>query len=1110
MDSTYSWTFVTGSTGDVKGPIITSASLTLKNNVAEKNLAQKTWSDWSVFQNDRVNAGYNSFKYSVIADDSATGDTGVLRYEVVQRLMYADKGAKLPNGTVLDNATQFFTKDGEWNDILGCTKTDFEAVTDISGDENGLSEKILTLNELFTRNSTDGIYQISLAAVDKLENYSDVPATFYFVRDTTPPKLSTNKENINISGGLTITDGTINGRYIKNANATIKFSASSQIIDEGLVSINNNSLQTASKTVNWKINLSTSNITDTASVTSEYTNANAEEGISLSITDFGQTQTYYPWVYFKDDLGNESEGECFAGQMICHDLTPPQITVVSASEGSVVSEAENSITLYTDSQQTINISVNDSMSGIDSQIIKCNGSDIPWSNTITVNTGKTYTITVTDKVGNSVTKVLTVTGKTAYGSPEIYNLICYDTSEGNIKNKTINYYKDGTRYGQAYLLKYYTNGDVTFEFYASPNSLDNNAYFRQNGIVFENMSVKNYSIYQAAYDESDDSYSYSDENVIISGTNDSNINYVPILNNQISGYIYCKVECIIDISKFEQTISKFSNYSDGVLKLVGASNLKFKVYNDANFTENTFEMGLDTEGPYPIEYKDSFAIYKPAEQNPDGSYTVNVITTNSNTSNDGNGLVYNNIICRARDKLESTDTNISNNAYFVRKDNGDNKYYSYMERFNDVSEGTVFYIVDILGNETKLVFHFSIDTQGPEINVSGVNFTRDGKDNYWTNSENGIEVTFSDEAGFRNCVYSDRNNSYFYSAGANASDTLVLPAAQTGTTYTLTAYDNFGNINTKTFIAGCDTQAPVCTIQSVVDVITILFTPGSDSPAYTYGFSQNGTPPPLGKLIPVLFDGDGISVTPGMSETVIGGYSGYSANAVKDYKQQTVLFSLTEEGSGVSSIEILGYNGTQTCASYNGGTTNTVIQQQYSNKTFAIAGVEGVYSYKDSNGNTIYKSGLSVKVTDMVGNSYTTPIKVTTVDRTPPALALSGSGLKFVQISDTQINVYTGGATSASIQATFSDISGLNPNWTSSFIRGDPTSNGVQYLAKNSRSFTNGEASTFSATDTGYNYRFYSQDAVGNVAEYKLTIYKTEAPQGAVTELAIQQHNIWE
>ena len=94
--------------------------------------------------------------------------------------MYADKGAKLPNGTVLDNATQFFTKDGEWNDILGCTKTDFEAVTDISGDENGLSEKILTLNELFTRNSTDGIYQISLAAVDKLENYSDVPATFFF------------------------------------------------------------------------------------------------------------------------------------------------------------------------------------------------------------------------------------------------------------------------------------------------------------------------------------------------------------------------------------------------------------------------------------------------------------------------------------------------------------------------------------------------------------------------------------------------------------------------------------------------------------------------------------------------------------------------------------------------------------------------------------------------------------------------------------------------------------------------------------------------------------------------------------------------------------------
>ncbi len=36
LDSTYSWTFITGTNADVKGPVISSASLSLKNNSSEK------------------------------------------------------------------------------------------------------------------------------------------------------------------------------------------------------------------------------------------------------------------------------------------------------------------------------------------------------------------------------------------------------------------------------------------------------------------------------------------------------------------------------------------------------------------------------------------------------------------------------------------------------------------------------------------------------------------------------------------------------------------------------------------------------------------------------------------------------------------------------------------------------------------------------------------------------------------------------------------------------------------------------------------------------------------------------------------------------------------
>ena len=45
MDNPYSWTFSTGSTGDIQGPVITSSSLAEKNQSQEKILETANFKD---------------------------------------------------------------------------------------------------------------------------------------------------------------------------------------------------------------------------------------------------------------------------------------------------------------------------------------------------------------------------------------------------------------------------------------------------------------------------------------------------------------------------------------------------------------------------------------------------------------------------------------------------------------------------------------------------------------------------------------------------------------------------------------------------------------------------------------------------------------------------------------------------------------------------------------------------------------------------------------------------------------------------------------------------------------------------------------------------------
>lgn len=1074
LDKSYTWTFVTGATGDVKGPVIKSSSLAIKNGSSETVLEPKSWNDWADFQKSRIGSGYISFKYSVKADDSVTGDSGVSRYEITQRLMYADKGAKLPNGSILNTGTQFFNKNGEWNEVLGCYKKDFEVTAEVAGDEKGLENLTRDFASLFTQYPTDGIYQIMITAVDSLENYSEVPVTYYFVRDTTPPSFKTNEAYIEVTGGKNISDGIINGLYAISSSNAITFRPINTIVDEGLISESGNSLQTASKTVEWLISLSTETSEDTQTYYTTFADANNSSGQTITISNFG-VSAYYPWVYFKDDLGNKSSAECLVNMPIYVDSVAPAIDFTCEDENAVFDKNGNNITLYIPSSKTINITVTDDKSGVSENTLSS------LSDKLTVQPGETYSFDLRDKAGNSITKRLNVVNSSVYGDPEIYELYCYDTSEGKntIKTITSRVFNTGTSPSyntSTYKIEDMTNGDVTFEFYALSNS-DNQALpFAQNGIVFKDMTVKSYEIYEAS--ENNGNYSYG--NIIISSDNNSHFsNYIPI-SKQLTGLKFFRVECELDTTKFVQSRFPSSCFSYNITTVDQntLNNLAVTVSNIVNSTTQTYTMALDSEGPlFSDSTVGSTGIYRLSGKNEDGSYTVKAFKPIEYM----NGEQF---YCDGNDYFGLRNTSNVNDV-LKTYDGTTDKFTG--NWFYNITDSTKFYLEDALGNRTTIVYEVVCDNQGPEITVEGTPFVKNGKNNYWYGSEDGITVTITDESAIDRCEYNDGSNNYLFFPDSINNSSIVLTGSETGTTYIIKAYDAFGNVSERTIVIGKDTTAPVCTINNLVDFKKSLFTVHTKDFVTTYGISINGVQTDRTGLI----EDENISVTSGMSLTKIGGY--YYSN-YEDQSDQVVFFTLTEEGSGVSSIQIVTDSGVKTIDG---------AQKTYKGKELAYV-----------NFTAFVKGRVSIQVTDMMGNTCITPIEVRTLDTAPSLKVEQGtSSAKFIiNEEDDCIDVYTGSSEtkSVSVKLTFSDEDGLNPNWKSAYYKSKQyysTSNQAFY----STNFSNEGNLTLTYVERNIGtdriidnvYQVSSQDSLGKAAVYRLRVWNADAPTGAVTTLTI-------
>lgn len=348
FESDYRFSFTLGTQGDITGPILSEGKLWMNPDgrgvQTLKEVSVTAWSDWDSIEPVRIggkvidseNGDFKQFSFNVFADDSKTGNSGVKGYEIIQRLMYSYKGAKLPNNTDAPTEMVFFDKEGEWQNLLGYTKNDFERKISVPLSENG-DGKPAVVNFDFDSDfeGCDGIYQITLTALDNLENYSNEPYVYYVVRDTTKAKGQENADVISMGGNI----ANLPNYWTKNEvneNTSITWSKTELFKDTGSVS----NPRTASTTIFWKFGLSASDSAYEAVTACETEWKNSDEDLTFQIPETyfteGTDYHFYAWVKFRDDVYNETEWCRLPSSDVKIDNTKPTF---NKAENGFVSEA---------------------------------------------------------------------------------------------------------------------------------------------------------------------------------------------------------------------------------------------------------------------------------------------------------------------------------------------------------------------------------------------------------------------------------------------------------------------------------------------------------------------------------------------------------------------------------------------------------------------------------------------------------------------------------------------------------------------------------------------------------------------------------------------------
>lgn len=244
FDDTTSIEFTLGAKGDGTGPIIAISEF--KNGT--NDIHQTVFGNWEprsgaaagVYYADtdcRV-SGSGSFSMKVKGDDSTTGDTGLMGFSVIQRLVYVPKGAYLP-GTDDEKAASdmipFDEGKTKWNYLSGILESDFKKETIFEyKSENTDFEKTFEIDEGFKTTSgktVDGIYMFEVTALDGNSNYASNPCYYYVVRDTTAPDGKENAAKVKFTDDCGVA---VNGKRFFGRNyRTVKFRIDGKISDFG-------------------------------------------------------------------------------------------------------------------------------------------------------------------------------------------------------------------------------------------------------------------------------------------------------------------------------------------------------------------------------------------------------------------------------------------------------------------------------------------------------------------------------------------------------------------------------------------------------------------------------------------------------------------------------------------------------------------------------------------------------------------------------------------------------------------------------------------------------------------------------------------------------------
>lgn len=822
FDDTTSIEFTLGAKGDGTGPIIAISEF--KNGT--NDIHQTVFGNWEprsgaaagVYYADtdcRV-SGSGSFSMKVKGDDSTTGDTGLMGFSVIQRLVYVPKGAYLP-GTDDEKAASdlipFDEGKTKWNYLSGILESDFKKETIFEyKSENTDFEKTFEIDEGFKTTSgktVDGIYMFEVTALDGNSNYASNPCYYYVVRDTTAPDGKENAAKVKFTDDCGVA---VNGKRFFGRNyRTVKFRIDGKISDFGTQGLPWTACK--SEECRWAVALSTSDtVCDSSTMVGDWCEfALAGTNLSVEIPDSyfasnPRDRILYGWVKFEDGFNNISDFKIL-NVSICVDAELPSVTMENRNY-VLSTDSDGNPALYKREDGKLVMDFSDSGSGLKSIRFGKDGvmSEISNKQELDVEIGNTYSIKVIDLVDNEY--FLTFKVLSAVDFSPIYltgnNSLesVYQKEDGsfteefdeltlpdNIKfsKKPVNPYKgfakyhNGIRLNEDYLDKNGISVYLVKDYFKTP-------YYTQgkkpeeSDVLETTAFIRWYRLFK--YDE--------DYNEILLQTEylyDRDINYIPIEENSIKGDV--ELEMVVEMS--------YTNPSDygSYLKNDGFSREDFLcVYfnNKVNYVEAHDTAELDFNPPVvefnktQIEHNADGSLKKDA----DGNYYYNMVM-----ASDDNHDRY-----EITDIKESTTSYIDSNVYgFIEVEGSDESALLVSGQTVTLPENKKITVSDFSGQSISFYVKKCIDTQAPRITVKAP-YT-DRNDCYWYYDGTSVEVSIDDEK-LDYVVYTDITNGKTY---YSYDKTIKLTADDyNGIEYEITAYDFCGNRSDETVTVKKDTN----------------------------------------------------------------------------------------------------------------------------------------------------------------------------------------------------------------------------------------------------------------------------------------------------------------